>query len=199
MWLICSSIVQFRVGRLGWAGVLVLLLARGQIFAQGQNLPAPPKQEQKSGPKPRRIWTEDDLIPLRKPWDQYQIAREKKVEEEKAAKAAEERSKRSSAKAPEPRVSSVPASAEGQSEPAETLPAPEGRIEEAREKVAALEKKLQIAERAFYDSREDQRADAEHQKEAVAQELEKAREDLKLLEEKLPAPKPAQQSPSPPP
>jgi len=184
--------VQFRVGRLGWAGVLVLLLARGQIFAQGQNLPAPPKQEQKSGPKAKRIWTEDDLIPLRKPWGQYQIAQEKKAEEEKAAKAAGEQSKRSSAKVPEPRVSTVPASAEGQSEPAETVPALEGRIEEAREKVAALEKKLQIAERNFYDSREDERANAEQQREAVAKELEKAREDLKLLEEKLRALKPAQ-------
>ncbi len=199
MWRICRRIVKSRVGRPGWVGVLVFLLVRSLMFAQGQNLPAPPKQEQKPASKPKRMWTEDDLITLRKPWDQYQIAREKKAEEEKAAKAAAETSKRSSAKAPEPPKSPVPASAEGQSEPAETLPALEGRIEDEREKVAALERKLQAAERALYDSREDQRADAEQHRDAVSKELEKARDDLKLLEEKLRAPKPAQQSQQSPP
>jgi len=199
MWRICRPIVKSPVGRLGWVGVLVFLLARSLMFAQGQNLPAPPRQEQKPASKPKRTWTEDDLITLRKPWDQYQIAREKKAEEEKAAKAAAETSKRSSAKAPEPPKSPVPASAEGQSESAETLPALEGRIEDAREKVAELERRLQAADRALYDSREDQRADAEHQRDAVSKELEKAREDLKLLEEKLRALKPAQQSQQSPP
>src|SRR5712691_9632529 len=171
MWHICRPIVESRVGRLGWVGVLVFLLARSLMFAQGQNLPAPPKQEQKPGSKPKRIWTEDDLITLRKLADQYQIAQEKKAEEEKAAKAAGETAKRSSAKPPESRQGPVPASAEGQPEPAGTVPALEGRIEEAREKVAALERRLQVAERTLYDSREDQRADAEQQRDAVSKEL----------------------------
>ncbi len=180
--------------RAGCAGWLALLLLFGPFDLAGQNPAASPQQKPSS--KAKRVWTEDDLVTLRKPWDLYVIAQEKKAAEEKAAREAEEAAKKSAPKPAEPGAARAPA-AEGAPPTPETIPALEDRVFEARKKVAALEQKLQDAERAAYDSREDERAAALQAQEAVAQELEKARSELKLLEDKLQALKAAQSNESP--
>jgi uncharacterized coiled-coil protein SlyX len=178
-------------------GSVLCILILGSLDVAAQN---PSAGQQKGVPaRSKHVWTEDDLISLRKPWDLYLIAQEKKAAEERAAREAEEDAKKAAPKPAEAGAAQAANAAGEASSIQENIPALEERIFEARKRVAALEQKFQAAERAAYNSREDERAAATQAHEAVARELEKARDELKLLEDKLQALKASQGSevPSP--
>ena len=67
------------VRRLGVAAAFSLLLALAPWRAVGQSPPTAPPRAEKQPAKPKKIWTEEDLSDLWKPWDLYQLAQEKKL------------------------------------------------------------------------------------------------------------------------
>ena len=182
-----------RARRLGWASLCSLLLACGAL---AQNPPAQPQSSESPRPKIKRIWTEDDLTPLRKPWELYLIEKEKKAEEERAARTAAEAAKKAAAKVKTQKPSATPAVGEEEAQAPETVRGLERRIADLQDKVDELEIKFQKAEQTFYESREDERDAATQAREAAASELESAHAELNLLEEKLRALKSAQTAPS---
>ncbi len=182
-----------RARRLGWASLCLLLLACGAL---AQNPPAQARPSASPGPKIKRIWTEDDLTPLRKPWDLHLIEKEKKAEEERAARAAAEAAKKAAAKAKAQKPGATPTADEEEARAPETVRGLERRVAELQDKVDELEIKFQKAEQTFYESREDERDAAAQAREAAASELERARTELNLLEEKLRALRSAQTAPS---
>ena len=171
------------------AGAIWVALALAPAGLSGQSLPAIPQAPPKPATKVKRVWTEDDLIALRRPWDRYQIEQEKKAEEERAAREAAEAAKKApaakesgEATAREAEPAAPPAAAANLPE---IVPAIGMRLAEARRRAFELEQKFQAAERALYDSGEEERAEALKRRNAAEQELLKAREEVRLLEEKL--------------
>jgi hypothetical protein len=67
-----------RVRCLGLAAVFSLLFTLAPTRAFGQNPSSTSPRSLILKPEPRKVWTEDDLAELLKPWDLYRIALEKK-------------------------------------------------------------------------------------------------------------------------
>jgi hypothetical protein len=66
------------VRRLRLAGAFLLLFTFAPARALGQNPSSTSPHSLILKPEPRKVWTEDDLAGLLKPWDLYRIAQEKK-------------------------------------------------------------------------------------------------------------------------
>lgn len=67
------------VRRLSFAAAISVMVALALPKAAGQNPPSPSPHAMEQKRKPKKVWTEDDLAGLWKPWDLYQIAQEKRA------------------------------------------------------------------------------------------------------------------------
>lgn len=138
-------------------------------------------------PRTRKVWTEDDLIALRTPRDVYVIAQERKADEERAAREAELAAK----KAPDAARKKQGSQAGGPPPPAQGPVIPtrredvQKRADELRQKVTDLESQVRVAQENEYDAREDQHAETLARLAALQDQLEKARGELRIMEDKL--------------
>jgi hypothetical protein len=98
-----------RVRRLRLAAFCLLLFAFAPARALGQNPSSAAPHSLILKPGPRKIWTEDDLAGLLKPWDLYRIAQEKKSALGAAAPIVQEAPASSDPPAPAPAVLEIPA------------------------------------------------------------------------------------------
>ncbi len=162
---------------------LALVLVLCPPRAASQPPPANSAQAQRPSAKARRVWTEDDVIALRRPSDLYMIAKEEREAREKAAREAAEAAKKAAATAREATGNSTPG--EAQVPASETIPALEKRVADAQNNVTELERKLRQAGQARLVAGEVGQEAASQNVEKARQDLEAAREDLKQLEEKL--------------
>lgn len=136
------------------------LIAPAAAMAQQQTQPAPQKAKEQPKPKAKRVWNEDDVKELRKPWDQ--------PEEEKKAEAAKPGA-----------ADAKPAAAEGAKPEGEltandpdapvlpkTVEEADKMLEAKHEEVRAQQEVVAGLQRQLYDasesaSREDMRAKVE--------------------------------------
>jgi hypothetical protein len=91
------------------AALCVLLFAFTAAEALGQNQSSTAGRSMTLKPGPRKVWTEDDLAGLLKPWDLYQIAAEKKSVLGAAVPMAQEVPVSSNPATPAPAVLEIPA------------------------------------------------------------------------------------------
>ena len=163
------------------AAVVGGLLAAGPSLA-AQN-PAPAQKQTHA----KRVWTEDDLVALRTPSDLHQRDQERKADEERAARDAEEAARKAAAAHPQkPGKPVAPAPAAGSSQPIPTrLDELQKRIEVVSQQVGDIEFELRRAEDAVNAAREDQKEEFTGLRAAVADRLDKARAELQALQAKL--------------
>jgi hypothetical protein len=180
-----------RAARLLPGSGLMVLLVLGPLCAAGQPpLPSSATEGQKAQPKGKKVWTEDDLVGLRKPWDLHQIDREKKAEEERAAKERE-LAPQHDASLPTREPASRGTSTEAKPEIPESVPAVEKQIADVAGGVENLEQQLRGLEDIELNGREDERANIGGKREEINRELEKARTELRLLRSRLESLKPS--------
>jgi hypothetical protein len=99
-----------RVRRLRLAGAFLLLFTFAPARALGQDPSSTSPHSLILKPEPRKVWTEDDLAGLLKPWDLYRIAQEKKSALAAAAPVVQEIPASSNLAAAAPVVQEIPAS-----------------------------------------------------------------------------------------
>jgi len=194
MWLSNSAAAKSWTSGLSCIRFLFAFLVIGVSLAIGYERPTWSDQAQPTKPKTRRVWTNEDLAEVRKPWDLYQIERDRRAEKERAARAAEEASKKTAAGLPSAATTPGTGVTEEKVEAPETVPALEQRITEVRVRVEELERKLKKVEQDALNAIEEERAAAQDQTQPIAKELEQARAELKLLEDKLISLKPSAKS-----
>jgi len=182
---------------LSLVGVLSFLLALGPAAPAGQN-PSPAQgQDQKPKPRAKKVWTEEDMVILRKPWDLHQIAQEKKAEQESAAKAAQEPAKKPApAKASESAPEKAPTESESQI-PHNVEPLEKGIAQLTRE-VADIEQQLRQLDDAALNGLEEERATVDEKRKELTRKLGKAQARLKQLREELQSLNPSRPPEAPP-
>jgi hypothetical protein len=155
-----------------------------------QDSPAPLKPEAESGPKPKKVWTNDDVVSLRTPADVFLAEKE----EQDAANAKASAKKADLAKqVKEARLTlELPATTE------ETQ-----RLIKVREDQAGdLQKRLDQLDHDLSDGEELQRAIIQQHIETVTNDLRKVQLEIKVLRthlEDIAKTAPAEPSPAPPP
>jgi len=98
------------VGRLRFAAAFLLLFTFAPARALGQDPSSTSPHLLILKPEPRKVWSEDDLAGLLKPWDLYRIALEKKSALAAAAPVVQEIPASSNLAAAAPVVQGIPAS-----------------------------------------------------------------------------------------
>jgi hypothetical protein len=175
------SAISIRLGLL--AALVGGILAANPHAAAQSPAPAAPAQKQT---RAKRVWTEEDLVALRSSADVYQREQDRKADEERAAREAEEAARKDSAAHPQkpgPRVAAAP--------PVLAQPIPERlddlrkRIEVVSKEVADREDELRVADEALNAAREDQKEEVRLRRTAVVDRLDKARAELQALQNKL--------------
>ncbi len=99
-----------RARKLRLAAFSLLLFAFAPARALGQNPSSAAPHSLILKPGPRKVWTEDDLAGLLKPWDLYRIAQEKKSALEAAVPVMQDIPASSNLGAAAPVVQEIPAS-----------------------------------------------------------------------------------------
>ena len=99
-----------RVRKLRLAAVFLFLFTFAPARALGQGPSNTSPHSLLLKPEPRKVWTEDDLAGLLKPWDLYRIAQEKKSTLAAAVPGVREIPASSNPAAPAPEVQEIPAS-----------------------------------------------------------------------------------------
>ena len=102
--------VFMHVRKLRLAAVFLLLFTFAPARALGQVASSTSPNSLSLKPKPRKVWTEDDLAGLLKPWDLYRIAQEKKSALEAAVPVMQEIPASSNLGAAVPVMQEIPAS-----------------------------------------------------------------------------------------
>lgn len=162
-----------------------------------QSAPPPAQPTDPSAPKPKKVWTNDDVITLRSPADIYQA--EKEAQEAADAKEAARRAELAKQIKEAGLAMTLPATPE---ETQREIKVKEGRIADFQDVLDRLNKDLP-------DAPEDQQAGVQKQIDLFTTNLQKAQLELKVLKNHLqslskstptepPPPSPSSQPPAPP-
>ncbi len=160
--------------------IALLLALMGVPTVGGQQRESARHENRKNEPKrpSGKIWTNEDLVLLRRPWDIYL---ERKVADEEAAKAAEQAA-RKAARTPPDRKKDAASDLLLPSTPEEA----EARITEKREEIRNQVKLIQRKREEYLNEREELTREALKNKiELLTRDLDDAEAELKLLEARL--------------
>ena len=162
-----------------------------QQASQPQQDPAvPPKAEAEPGPKPKKVWTNDDVVSLRSPADVFLAEKE----EQEAAKAKASAKKADLAK--QVKESGLTLELPPTAEETQRL------IKVREDQAGDLQKRLDQLNHDLSDGEELQRAITQQHIETVTNDLRKLQLEIKVLQahlDGLPKAAPAEPSPAPPP
>jgi uncharacterized small protein (DUF1192 family) len=134
-------------------------------------------------PKPRKVWTEDDLASIRKPWDVYQ---------DQEAQSSE----RNTQIAARPDGAQVPATTDSKSTLSDGSPIPEtvqnieARISTVQQEILQITSNLAATKQAYRDATDDlQRSKLRTDIDLIQGELQENTNDLDVLQARLEAQK----------
>jgi len=135
----------------------------------------PPKQTQAPKPAPRKVWTNDELTEVQKPWDKFA---DQKLAQENAVKAAREKEAKNLAESAK-QDKTAPA---GPALPS-TLEGVQARIAEMREVIQNRTEMLRLKREALStETDESLRANSNLMIELLIKDIEEGRADLAALE-----------------
>jgi hypothetical protein len=163
--------------RTGLALLAALSLVPAAAAAPQQSQSSAPQEKEKPKPKAKRVWSEDDVKELRKPWDEYEDA--KRAAAEKAA-AAKDKEKGAPAE---------PSAAAGEKPAGEPSGAPENdlpkTLEEAEQQLDAKFSEVRAQQQVLAGLQRELYADniTDQNRADLRAKIEKAR--TKLLEAQL--------------
>ena len=168
-------------------GLGLLAAVVGGLLAAGPSLAAQNPAPAQKPTHARRVWTEDDLVALRTAADLDQREQDRKADEERASREAEEAARKAAAAHPQKSGKPAPsAPAVGTSQPIPTrLDDVQKRIQVVSQQVTDREFELRHAEDALHAAREDQKEEFTGSRTTAAERLDKARAELRALQAKL--------------
>lgn len=181
-----------------FAGGFVLALAvslASTATPQQPPSPAAPAPQKQKKDRPKRVWTDDDLKGLRKPWDEHAEQKAKAEAEAAAAKAAPPEEAGSKAEAQTPEPAEVP-----DFDPPKTREEAEQRLKEKREEIANQRAAIQDVRDEYFNAGNDQiREELRLRIEKMTRDLEAAEAALVLLEKSVEEFRKKEEAPKPPP
>lgn len=144
--------------------------------------PASPSVPQQARPKPRpkKIWTNEDIVALRKPVDLFLIEKEKQADQERKTREAEEAAKRAAPQGGQPATTGQPAV-----QLPNTADGIDKRIAEVQEQLDALQQQLDDFEQQMANASEEERGLGNQKRGELMKQKEKLENEMQLLREKL--------------
>lgn len=162
------------------------LLAFAGAPAFTQERPKPPEQKPKPAKKPKKVWTEDDVHAVRKPWHDYQ---DQAAEAAAAAKAAAEAKAEAANRAAQAPAAEAAATAENKANKVyvpDTVEGIEKQIQVYQTTIASYHQRIADAREKYFNTGNDEhRAELRREIDFLNSEIEKFEADLKVLEASL--------------
>ena len=163
------------------------LLAFSGAPAFTQERLKPPEEKPKPAKKPKKVWTEDDVHAVRKPWHDYQDQRAAEAAEAaKAAAAAKAEEANAAAQAPAAEAAATAENPANKVYVPDTIEGIEKQIQVYQTTIASYHQRIADARAKYFNTGNDeQRAELQLEIAYLNSEIEKFEADLKVLEASL--------------